>query len=100
MDFEKPQDYVDALKRLEGFPLMGVGIKDGRLVLRSLSSHVAIPLRRARGWGYQVVRYGLDKLNVLVDRIIDRGDRIYIATEAGAAVELLFEEDVEAKDNE
>lgn len=29
MDFEKPQDYVDALKRLEGFPLMGMEIKDG-----------------------------------------------------------------------
>lgn len=24
MDFEKPQDYVDALKRLDGFPLMGM----------------------------------------------------------------------------
>ena len=28
MDFEKPQDYVEALKRLEGFPLMGMEIED------------------------------------------------------------------------
>lgn len=31
MDFEKPQDYVDALKRLEGFQLMGLEVRDGRL---------------------------------------------------------------------
>ena len=30
---KKPQDYVDALKRLEGFPLMGMEIKDGRKVV-------------------------------------------------------------------
>ena len=29
MDFEQPQDYVDALKQLEGFPLMGMGVRDG-----------------------------------------------------------------------
>lgn len=46
MDFEKPQDYVDALKRLEGFPLMGMEIKDGRLVFHSLSSHVAFKIDR------------------------------------------------------
>lgn len=67
MDFEKPQDYVEALKRLEGFPLMGMEIKDGRLVFHSLSSHVGLPLRRVRGWGSKVVRYGLNKLDVLVD---------------------------------
>lgn len=27
MDFEKPHDYVDALKRLEGFPLMGSAVE-------------------------------------------------------------------------
>ena len=69
MGFEKPQDYVEALKRLEGFPLMGMGIKDGRLVFHSLSSHVALPLRRVRGWGNKVVRYGLNKLDVLVDYV-------------------------------
>ena len=69
MDFEKPQDYVDALKRLEGFPLMGMEVRDGHLFFNSLSSHVALPLRRVRGWGYRVVRYGLDKLDVLVDHV-------------------------------
>lgn len=63
MDLEKPQDYVDALKRLEGFPLMGMAVRDGHLFFNSLSSHVALPLRRVRGWGYRVVRYGLNTLD-------------------------------------
>lgn len=74
MDFEKPQDYVDALKQLEGFPLMGMEVRDGRLFFNSLSSHVALPLRRVRGWGYRVVRYGLNTLDVLVDHV-DYNDR-------------------------
>ena len=69
MDFEKPQDYVDALKRLEGFPLMGMEVRDGHLFFKSLSSHVALPLRRVRGWGYRVVCYGLNKIDVLVDHV-------------------------------
>lgn len=69
MDFEKPQDYVDALKQLEGFPLMGMEVRDGHLFFNSLSSHVALPLRRVRGWGYRVVRYGLNTLDVLVDHV-------------------------------
>lgn len=69
MDFEKPQDYVEALKRLEGFPLMGLEVRDGRLFFNSLSSHVALPLRRVKGWGYRVVRYGLNTLDVLVDHV-------------------------------
>lgn len=69
MGFEKPQDYVDALKRLEGFPLMGVGVKDGRLVFHSLSSHVALPMDRRKGYGYGIVDYGLNKLDVLVDHV-------------------------------
>ena len=69
MDFEKPQDYVGALKRLEGFPLMGMEVRDGHLFFNSLSSHVALPLRRVRGWGYRVVRYGLNMLDVLVDHV-------------------------------
>lgn len=69
MDFEKPHDYVDALKRLEGFPLMGMEVRDGHLFFNSLSSHVALPLRRVRGWGYRVVSYGLNKLDVLVDHV-------------------------------
>ena len=69
MGFEKPQDYVDALKQLEGFPLMGMEVRDGHLFFNSLSSHVALPLRRVRGWGYRVVRYGLNTLDVLVDHV-------------------------------
>lgn len=70
MIFEKPQDYVDALKRLEGFPLMGMEVRDGRLFFNSLSSHVALPLRnKRRGWGYRVGRYGLNNLDVLVSYV-------------------------------
>lgn len=70
MDFEKPQDYVDALKRLEGFPLMGMEVMDGRLLFTSLSSHVALPLRnKRRDWGYRVGRYGLNNLDVLVSYV-------------------------------
>lgn len=70
MGFEKPQDYVDALKRLEGSPLMGMGVMDGRLFFTSLSSHVALPLRnKRRDWGYRVGRYGLNNLDVLVSYV-------------------------------
>jgi hypothetical protein len=69
MDFEKPQDYVDALKRLEGFSLMGLEVRDGHLLFNSLSSHVALPLRRVKGWGHRVVRYGLNMLDVLIDHV-------------------------------
>lgn len=30
MGFEKPRDYEVALKKLEGFPLMGIEVRDGR----------------------------------------------------------------------
>ena len=70
MGFEKPQDYVDALKRLEGFPLIGMKVMDGRLFFTSLSSHVALPLRnKRRDWGYRVGRYGLNNLDVLVSYV-------------------------------
>lgn len=70
MGFEKPQDYVDALKRLEGFPLMGMEVMDGRLFFTSLSSHVALPLRNKRkDWCYRVGRYGLNNLDVLVSYV-------------------------------
>ena len=69
MYFEKPQDCVDALKKLEGLPLMGMGVKDGRLVFHSLSSHVALPMDRVRGYGYGIVDYGLNKLDVTVDHV-------------------------------
>lgn len=67
MGFEKPRDYVVALKKLEGFPLMGIEVRDGRLVFASLSHQVSLPLHKAKDWGYKVVRYGLNKLDVLVD---------------------------------
>lgn len=69
MGIEEPQDYVDALKRLEGFPLMGMEIKDGHLVFHSLSSHVALPMDRRKGYGYGVVDYGLNKLDVMVHHV-------------------------------
>lgn len=70
MSFEKTQDYVDALKMLEGFPLMGMEVMDGRLFFNSLSSHVSLPLRNKGGyWGYKVGRYGLNDLDVLVSYV-------------------------------
>lgn len=69
MEFKKPQDYVEALKNLEGFPLMGMEVRDGHLFFTSLSSHVALPLRKGRDFGYTVVRYGLNKLDALVDYV-------------------------------
>lgn len=49
MGFEKPQDYVVALKKLKGFPLTGLEVRDGRLVFASLSHQVSLPLREVRG---------------------------------------------------
>lgn len=70
MEFKKPQDYVEALKKLEGFPLMGMEVRDGSLFFTSLSSHVALPLRnKRREWGYRVGRYGLNNLDVLVSYV-------------------------------
>lgn len=69
MGFEKPRDYVDALKQLEGFPLMGMEVMDGRLFFTSLSSHVALPLRTGKDWGCKVVRYSLNKLDVIVSYV-------------------------------
>lgn len=69
MDFENPQDYVGELKRLEGFPLMSMGIKDGWLVFHSMSRHVAFPINRRKGYGYGIVDYGLNKLDVEVDHV-------------------------------
>lgn len=69
MVFEMPQDYVNALKRLEGFPLRGMEVRDGHLFFNSLSSRVALPLHRVRGWGNRVVRYGLNKLDVDVHHV-------------------------------
>lgn len=69
MGFEKPRGYAVALKKLEGFPLMGIEVRDGRLVFASLSHQVSLPLHAARGGGYKVARYGLNKLDVLVREV-------------------------------
>lgn len=69
MDLEEPQDYVDALKRLEGSPSTGMGIEDGRLVFHSPSSDAALPMDRGRRYGYGVIDYGLNELDVEVDRV-------------------------------
>ena len=69
MGFEKPRDYAVALKKLEGFPLMGLEVRDGRLVFASLSHQVSLPLHKAKGRGCKVARYGLNKLNVLVSHV-------------------------------
>ena len=69
MDFEKPQDYVAALKRLAGFPLVGMEVRDGHLFFNSLSSHVALPMDRRKGYGYGIVDYGLNELDVTVDHV-------------------------------
>lgn len=70
MVFEKPQDYVEALKKLEGLPLMGLEVMDGRLFFTSLSSRASLPLRnKTKDWGYKVSLYGLNKLDALVDYV-------------------------------
>lgn len=70
MDFKKPKDYVDALKELEGSPLMGMEVRDGSLLFTSPYGYVAFPLRyKTNDWGYRVVRYGLNKLDVRVSYV-------------------------------
>lgn len=69
MDFKKPQDYVEALKKLEGFTLVGMAVQDGHLVFSSLSRRIALPLSGGKGAGCDVCRYGLNKLDVLVNYV-------------------------------
>jgi hypothetical protein len=70
MGFKRPQDYVDALKELEGFSLIGMEVRDGSLLFKSPYGYVAFPLRnKAKEWGCRVVRYGLNKLDVLVNHV-------------------------------
>lgn len=88
MDFEKPQDYADALKQLEGFPLMGMEVRDGRLFFHSLSSHVALPMDGRKGYGYGIVDYGLNKLDVMVDHVnySDRFEQAMLFDEDGDVI--------------
>ena len=48
---------------------MGMGVRDGRLFFTSMSRHVSLPLRKSKGWGYKVVCYSLNKLDVLVSDV-------------------------------
>jgi len=69
MEVEEPQDYVEALEKLEGSPLMGMEIKDGRLVFHSPYRNVELPIDRWKGYGYGISDYGLNKLDVKVDHV-------------------------------
>ena len=88
MGFEKPRDHVAALKKLEGFPLMGIEVRDGRLVFSILSRQVSLPLHEVRGGGYKVARYGLNKLDVLVREVEynDQSGCVRLLDEDGRAV--------------
>lgn len=88
MGFEKPRDYAVALKKLEGFPLMGVEVRDGRLVFASLSHQVSLPLHKAKGGGCKVARYGLNKLDVLVSDVgyDDRSGCVQLFDENGDVI--------------
>ena len=89
MGFKELQDYVDVLKELEGFPLMGMEVKDGSLLFNSPYGHVALPLRnKAKDWGCRVVRYGLNKLDVLVSYVKydDRFKRVRLFDEDGDVI--------------
>lgn len=79
---------MEALKELEGFPSMGMEIEDGRSVFRSLSSRVALPMDRRKGYGYGIVDYGLNKLDVEVDRVNyrDRFKQVMLFDEDGDVV--------------
>ena len=101
MRFEKPQDFVEALKRLEGFPLMGMEVRDGSLFFTSLSSHVALPLRnKAKDWGCRVVRYGLNNLDVLVSyvRYDDQFKQIRLFDECGDVIAYVESRNVSRKE--
>lgn len=88
MGFEKPRGYVVALKKLEGFPLMGMEVRDGRLVFASLPHQVSLPLHEARGGGCKVARYGLNKLDVLVDYVEynDHSKQVWLHDADGDAI--------------
>lgn len=88
MAFKKPRDYVDVLRKLEGFPLMGVEVRDGRLFFTSLSRHISLPLCTGKDWGCKVVRYNLNKLDVIVSyvRYDDQFRRVRLFDEKGDVI--------------
>lgn len=101
MQLKKPQDYVDALKELEGSPLMGMEVRDGRLLFTSPHDYVAFPLRyKVRDWGYRVVRYGLNKLDVLVSYVKynDRIEQVRLFDESSDVIAHLELNNVNRKD--
>ena len=67
---------------------MGMGIKDGWLVFHSLSRHVALPIDRRKGYGYGIVDYGLNKLDVEVDHVNyhDRFEQVRLFDEDGNVI--------------
>lgn len=101
MGFKKPQDYVDSLKELEGYPLMGMEVRDGSLLFTSPYGHVAFPLRyKVKEWGCRVVRYGLNKLDVPVHYVKydDQLKQVRLFDENGDAIAYLELKNVSRKD--
>lgn len=101
MDFKKPKDYVDALKELEGSPLMGMEVRDGSLLFTSPYGYVAFPLRyKTKDWGYRVVRYGLNKLDVLVSYVKynDQIEQVQLFDENGDVIAHMELNNVNRKD--
>lgn len=101
MDFKKPKDYVDALKELEGYPLMGMEVRDGSLLFTSPYGYVAFPLRyKTKDWGYRVVRYGLNKLDVLVSYVKynDQIEQVLLFDENGDVIAYMELNNVNRKD--
>lgn len=101
MNFKKPKDYVDALKELEGYPLTGMEVRDGSLLFTSPYGHVAFPLRyKVKEWGCRVVRYGLNKLDVLVSYVAynDRIEQVRLFDENGDVIAHMELNNVNRKD--
>lgn len=101
MDFKKPQDYVDALKELEGSPLMGMEVRDGNLLFTSPYGYVAFPLRyKTKDWGCRIVRYGLNKLDVLVScvKYNDQIEQVRLFDENGDVIAHMELNNVNRKD--
>lgn len=101
MYFEKPKDYVDALKKLEGSPLTGMEVRDGSLLFTSPYGYVAFPLRyKTKDWGSRVVRYGLNKLDVLVSHVEynDQIEQVRLFDENGDVIAHMELNNVNRKD--
>lgn len=101
MDIKKPQDYVDSLKELEEYPLMGMEVRDGSLFFTSSYGHVVFPLRyKVKEWGCRVVHYGLNKLDVIIHcvKYDDQIEQVRLFDENGDVIAHLELENVSRKD--